>query len=133
LRDILNVTKELPKEECPPMNAISLPAFRRCPHTPTKYEKVFEVPDIRAHMEWSLIGTRGTVSPLHVDSDGLGTVVVILDGSKYWIVATQFGESHIICSIDSLGPNWNPYFVNEGNNAKRFRFEGIHLQKGDML
>lgn len=132
------------------MNAISLPAFRRCPHTPskftslashevaqsrvpTKYEKVFEVPDIRAHMEWSLIGTRGTVSPLHVDSDGLGTVVVILDGSKYWIVATQFGESHIICSIDSLGPNWNPYFVNEGNNAKRFRFEGIHLQKGDML
>jgi hypothetical protein len=72
--------------------------------------EVFKVPDIRVHMEWSLIGTRGTVSPLHVESDGLGTVVVILDGSKYWIVATRFGESHIICSIDSLGPNWNPFF-----------------------
>jgi len=84
-------------------------------------------------MEWSLIGTRGTVSPLHADSDGLGTAVVVLHGSKYWIVITRFGEHDIICSFDSLGPNWNPYLVNEDGVANRFRFEGVHLQKGDML
>jgi len=84
-------------------------------------------------MEWSLIGTKGTVSPLHADSDGLGTAIVVLKGSKYWIAVTRFGEHDIISSFDSLGPAWNPYFVNDGNNADRFRFEGVHLQKGDML
>jgi hypothetical protein len=68
-----------------------------------------------------------------MDSEGLGTVVVVLDGSKYWIVGTPLGKHHIICSVDSLGPSWNPYLINDGDNDKRFRFEGIHLQKGDML
>jgi hypothetical protein len=43
------------------------------------------------------------------------------------------GERDTICSVDSLGPGWNPYFVNDGDNVKHFRFEGVHLQKGDML
>jgi hypothetical protein len=84
-------------------------------------------------MEWSLIGGKGAVSPFHVDSVGLGTVVVVLEGSKYWIVATQMGGRDTICSVDSLGPHWNPYFINEADNVKHFRFEGVHLQKGDML
>lgn len=80
-----------------------------------------------------MIGTKGAVSPIHVDSDGLGTVVAILEGSKYWIVMTQFGEEDGLCSVDSLGPSWNPYLINDGNKADQFRFEGVHLQKGDML
>jgi hypothetical protein len=84
-------------------------------------------------MEWSLIGGRGSVSPFHIDSEGFGTVVVVLEGSKYWVTATRLGESDKICSVDSLGPGWTPYFVNDGDNASRFRFEGVHLQKGDML
>ena len=68
-----------------------------------------------------------------MDSEGLGTVVVVLEGSKYWIVATRYGDEEMICSVDSLGPSWNPYFINAGDNADRFRFEGVHLQKGDML
>ena len=84
-------------------------------------------------MEWSLIGGRGAISPFHMDSVGFGTVVVVLEGSKYWIVVTKMGEHDTICSVDSLGPDWNPYFINDGNNVERFRFEGVHLQKGDML
>ena len=84
-------------------------------------------------MEWSLIGSKGSISPFHVDSAGLGTVVVVLEGSKYWIVMTRMGDDEIISSVDSLGPRWNPYFVNDEDNIKRFRFEGVHLQKGDML
>lgn len=84
-------------------------------------------------MEWSLIGGRGAISPFHIDSEGFGTVVVVLEGSKYWIMATKMGESDMISSVDSLGPTWTPYCLNDGDNANRFRFEGVHLQKGDML
>ena len=68
-----------------------------------------------------------------MDSCGLGTVVVVVEGRKYWIVATGMGEHDTIRSVDSLGPNWNPYLINDGDNVKHFRFEGVHLQKGDML
>ena len=150
MRDIHKVATSLSEEECPPINALLLPASRRNLNVPTQYgsvashevaqsrlpsnyEKVFEVPDLRSHLEWSLVATRGTISPLHVDSEGLGTVVVVLEGSKYWIIGTLLGESHIICSINSLGATWNSYSINDKDNAKRFRFEAVHLQKGDML
>jgi hypothetical protein len=100
---------------------------------PSDYETKFEVPDVKSHMEWSLIGGKGAISPFHVDSDGFGTAVVVLEGSKYWIVATRFGDDENICSVDSIGPAWDPYFINEGDNVNRFRFEAVHLQKGDML
>jgi hypothetical protein len=150
LRDLHKITTTLSNEECPPLNAISLPSRHRNVYIPPQfgsvashevaqsrlpfsYEPAFEVPKIRSLMEWSLIGSKGAISPLHADSVGLGTVVVVLEGSKYWIVVTRMGEHDIICSVDSLGPDWNPYLVNDGDNGKRFRFEGIHLQKGDML
>ena len=99
----------------------------------TSYEMKFEVPNVKSQMEWSLIGGRGAISPFHADSDGLGTVVVVLEGSKYWILETRLGEHDEICSNDSFGPGWNPYVLNEGDNAERFHFEGVHLQKGNML
>ena len=55
---------------------------------PTQYETVFNIPDIKPQMEWSLIGSRGAISPLHTDSDGLGTLIIVLNGSKYWILMT---------------------------------------------
>lgn len=144
------MTMTLTSAECPPLNAISLLSHRRNLYVPCQfgsiashevaqsrlpsdYETKFEVPDITSHMEWSLIGGKGAISPFHVDSDGFGTVVVVLEGSKYWIVATRFGDDENICSVDSLGPAWNPYVVNEGDKVNRFRFEAVHLQKGDML
>lgn len=150
LRDLHKITTTLSSEECPPLNAISLPAHRRNLYVPPQfgsvashevaqsrlppdYETTFEVPDMKSQMEWSLVGGKGTISPFHIDSVGLGTVVVVLEGSKYWILITELGEHHIIHSVDSLGPGWNPYFINDGDNIKRFRFEGVHLQKGDML
>ena len=150
LRELFNITQTFSNDECPPLNAISLPSYGGHLYPPPQfsclasheaaksrvapgYTHIFDVPDVKHQMEWSLIGTRGTISPLHADSEGLGTAVVILDGSKYWIVVTQFGEHKIICSVDSLGPAWDPYLINKGDNANRFRFEGVHLQKGDML
>lgn len=150
LREFHSMTTTLSKEDCPPLNAISLPAYRRNLYIPpqfgsiashevaqsrlpSNYATVFDVPDVKSKMEWSLVGGKGSISPFHVDPEGFGTVVVVLEGSKYWILATRLGDDDIICSVDSLGPKWNPYFVNEGDNVNRFRFEAIHLQKGDML
>jgi hypothetical protein len=100
---------------------------------PSDYRTVFNVPDTKRHTEWSLIGGDGAISPFHVDSEGFGTVVVVLEGSKYWVLATQIGEDRNICSVDSLGPDWDPYHFNVRDNVNRFRFEAVHLTKGDML
>ena len=150
LREFHKITTTLSSEECPPINAISLPANHRNLYVPCQfgsfashevaqsclpsdYETTYQVPNIKSEMEWSLIGGTGAISSFHIDSEGFGTVVAVLEGSKYWIVATRVGEDDNICSVDSLGPDWNPYFINEGDNANHFRFEAVHLQKGDML
>ena len=150
LREFHMMTTTLSNEDCPPLNAISLPSYQRNLYIPCQfgsfashevarsrlpslYETRFKVPDTKSYMEWSLIGSKGAISPFHVDSEGFGTVIVVLEGSKYWIVATRLGESDGICSVDSLGPKWSPYLINDGDNANHFRFEGVHLQKGDML
>ena len=150
LREFHKMVTTLSSEDCPPINAISLPAYHRNLHIPcqfgslashevaesripSRYETAFQVPNVKSQMEWSLIGGTGAISPFHMDSDGFGTVVTVLEGSKYWIVATRFGEYDTVCSVDSLGPDWSPYFINEGDNANHFSFEAVHLQKGDML
>ena len=150
LRELHTMTTTLSNDDCPPLNAISLPVHPRnlfipCQfgsvashevaqsRVPSNYEARFEVSGVKSLMEWCLIGGRGAISPFHVDCDGLGTVVVVLEGSKYWILATRLGDQDTLSSFDSLGPRWNPYLVNDGDNANRFRFEAVHLQKGDML
>lgn len=150
LRQFHGITTSLSSEDCPPINAISLPAYQRNLHipcqfgsmashevaqsrVPSDYGTVFDTPDTKPYTEWSLIGGHGAISPFHVDPEGFGTVVVVLEGSKYWILATRIGENDNICSVDSLGPDWDPYFVNNGENVNRFRFEAVHLTKGDML
>lgn len=150
LRDLYEITTTFPNDICPPLNAISLPAaFRNLlipskwecvashelaqSRVPASYETVFDVPRIRELTEWSLIGGRDAISSLHIDAGGFGTVVVVLEGSKYWIIATRIGEDEDISSVDALGPNWHPYTLNEGDNISRYRFEAVHLQKGDMM
>ena len=100
---------------------------------PSAYEKTFNVRALRSKLEWSLIGGKGAVSPFHVDLDGLGTVVLVLEGTKYWVVVTRLGDEDSICNVDSLGPEWHPYRINEGVHMDYFRFEAVHLQKGNML
>lgn len=150
LREFHAMTTALSAEECPPLNAISLPVHPRnlfipCQYgslashevaqsrVPPAYETTFQVSGTKALMEWCLVGGRGAISPFHIDSDGLGSAVVVLEGGKYWILATRLKDEEIISSANSLGPGWNPYFVDEGKNIDDFRFEAVHLQKGDML
>jgi hypothetical protein len=66
---------------------------------------LFNVPGTRKLMEWLLIGGKDAISSMHVNAEGFTTLVLVLEGSKYWIVATQIGDNEDICSIDSLDPN----------------------------
>ena len=66
-----------------------------------------------------------------MDSDGLGTAVVVLEGTKYWIIATPTEE--IRYKANTLPSDWHPYYINDGQKMDGFRFEAVHLQKGDML
>lgn len=150
LREFFHITTTFPSDTCPPLNAISLPAAFRNLLVPSKWEcigshevaqsrvpasytTVFDVPDIRRLTEWSLIGGKDAISSMHIDAEGFATVIVVLEGSKYWIIATRLGDNEDICSVDCLGANWDPYLVNEGQNLSHFRFEAVHLRKGDML
>ena len=150
MRELHSLTMSESSEDWPPLNAISLPAYRRNLYIPCQfgslashevaqsrvpfsYERCFQVPDIKSLMEWSLVGSKGAISQFHIDADGMGTAIVVLEGSKYWIVATRLGDDEMISSVDSLGPSWDPYFINELDGIDRFRFEAVHLQKGDML
>jgi hypothetical protein len=100
---------------------------------PSSYAGIFDVPDMKPHTEWSLIDGKGSISPFYVDSEGLATVVVVLEDSKYWVVATQIKDAESIYLVDSLGPIWDPYIFNVEDNADRFHFKAIYLRKGDML
>ena len=150
LRELYEITTTLPVDRCPPLNAIALPsAFRNLlvpskwdciashelaqSRVPASYATLFDIPHTREHTEWSLIGGKDAISSMHIDAEGFGTLVLVLEGSKYWIVATQIGDDEDICSVDSLGPNWDPYIINQENDLSRYRFEAVHLQKGDML
>jgi hypothetical protein len=104
-----------------PLNAISLPAGS------------FDIPETRELTEWLLIGGQDAISSMHVDAECFATLVLVLEESKYWIVVTQIGDNEDICSIDSHGPNWDPYYINEGSNDGCYQFEVVHLQKGDMM
>lgn len=80
-----------------------------------------------------MIGGKDAISSMHIDSEGFGTLILVLEGSKYWIIATRIGDNEDISSVDCLGPNWDPYVFNQGEKLSRYRFEAVHLQKGDML
>jgi hypothetical protein len=150
LREFHKMTTPDSNERFPPLNALSLPANHRnltvpCQfgslashevaqsRVPSAYEAAFDVPNLRSKMEWSLVGGEGAISPFHLDSDGLCTVVLVLEGSKYWIMATRLREHDSISNVDCLGPDWDPYYLNDGANIGHYRFEAVHLVKGDML
>ena len=83
---------------------------------PASYATLFNVPQTRELTEWSLTGGKDAISSMHVDTEGFAMLVLVLEGSKYWVVVTQIGDDEDICSLDSLGPNWNPYLINEESN-----------------
>jgi hypothetical protein len=83
-------------------------------HVPASYVTLFDVPGTRELTEWSLIGGKDAISSMHVDTEGFATSVLVLEGSKYWIIATQIGDHEDIAPLTLLAPTGIPTTLMRG-------------------
>ena len=74
---------------------------------------------------------KHATSQLHIDSQGLATVVDMLCGKKYWVVARtkQKGQVGDLESIRGLWKAWDP----SSNGGDRFDLEAVLLSPGSLL
>ena len=90
------------------------------------HEAVYPTPDMR----WGLAATKGARHWIHVDSDGLGTIVDVLCGGRWWLLftpsknfdLTNFGDiDHFFFDFDVTNPpdHWD--------------VEAVYLQPGVRL
>ena len=77
------------------------------------------------HLRWSLAATKDAFHPWHIDSDGYGTFVDVMTGSKWWIVARPKSSE----KVDIF--NTTTAFLEDGPD--RFEVEAILLLPGSKL
>ena len=83
-------------------------------------------------MRWALVSTSGTYSPWHIDCDGLGMVIEVKEGSKWWIIARpKPGESlqQLLSRIEAFIDVFDPRV----SNADLWDCEAILLTPGTRL
>lgn len=91
-------------------------------------KKAIPIEDIR----WGLAATTGAFHHWHVDSDGFGTFIDLIAGSKWWIVARPIGD---LKHDWSTGTSWlkNKAFDLDRDGKGMFDVEAILLQPGSRL
>ena len=78
------------------------------------------------HLRWNLAATKDAFHPWHIDSDGYGTFVSVMSGSKWWIVARPKNR----LNIDIF--NTTSCFLSDEIQDK-VEAEAILLQPGSQL
>ena len=78
------------------------------------------------HLRWNLAATKDAFHPWHLDSDGYGTFVNVISGSKWWIVA----RPKSCLDVDVF--NTTPCFLTDGGEDQ-FEVEAILLLPGSRL
>ena len=78
------------------------------------------------HLRWSLAATKDAFHVWHIDSDGYGTFVEVVAGSKWWIVACP--KSNL--DIDIF--NSTSCFIDDASEDQ-FEIEAILLLPGSQL
>lgn len=97
-----------------------MPTWDQAKHFPT------------GHFRWGLAATAGAFHTFHVDSNGLGTYISPVEGSKWWIVARPIGSlDH--STFEDVGFFLNKSFSVNGNGAGVFALEAILLEPGTTL
>lgn len=81
-------------------------------------------------MRWAIAATANTITWLHIDSDGLGTIIMVINGMKVWIVLRAL-------------PNWSfadinfflrrEFQLDRALNGDYFGLEAIVLTPGTRL
>ncbi len=84
------------------------------------------------HLRWSLAATQGAFHHWHIDSDGYGTFVKVITGSKWWIVARP--KDGLDVDIFNTTSIWlDKEFDLDKTGEKLFDVEAILLQPGSEL
>lgn len=78
------------------------------------------------HLRWSLAATKDAFHVWHIDSDGYGTFVNVISGSKWWIVARPKNRQN----LDVF--NTSTIFLNK-ENLNELDVEAILLLPGSEL
>ena len=83
---------------------------------------------------WATAGTRDATSWLHIDDHGLVTIITVVTGSKYWVIARpkrgcNKGSDGDMGSSNAFGGGWEPHLACDD----LWDHEGILLEAGDIL
>lgn len=78
------------------------------------------------HLRWNLAATKDAFHRWHIDSDGYGTFVSVMSGSKWWMVARPKTRQNIDLFNTTL-----PFVSNDGED--KIEVEAILLQPGSKL
>ena len=78
------------------------------------------------HLRWNLAATKDAYHDWHIDSDGYGTFVNVMAGSKWWIVARPKNS----LGIDTF--NSTSCFIDDASEDK-IEAEAILLLPGSQL
>ena len=78
------------------------------------------------HLRWNLAATKDSFHGWHIDSDGYGTFVNVISGSKWWIVARPKNRHNIDAFNNTLA------FL-DGLSPDDIETEAILLQPGSEL
>jgi len=87
-------------------------------------------------LSWGLAATEGATSWVHMDDDGLATVIVVKTGVKWWVVLKPRKDSSGDVLSGDLGTSkayplsWS---VEETSGKNNFDAEGVLLPAGSVL
>jgi hypothetical protein len=86
-------------------------------------------------LKWSILATAGATSWIHIDANGLATLIYMSAGRKYWLVGKQkrewYGKKNLgdIGAMEAFGKDWAP----DGDGIENFEWEGVLLEPGHSL
>lgn len=86
-------------------------------------------------MLWATAATQSATTWGHIDDHGLGTIVKIKTGRKYWVVMCPKpnpappGSDGDMGSINAFPSAWQP----SGSSVELWDHEAILLEAGDIL
>ncbi len=79
---------------------------------------------------WSLVSTRGAITYIHSDSQGVGTAVRVLTGRKLWYIFRRIYTKPNDSRTDEYLQEWEPGFIPD---PKDWDAEVVLLELGTIL
>ncbi|EIN09208.1 hypothetical protein PUNSTDRAFT_44612 [Punctularia strigosozonata HHB-11173 SS5] len=88
--------------------------------------KAFPYDDV----SWALVGLADVSTWPHIDAEGAGTMVIVVQGLKLWCMAKPVDpQDDCYDTIDAFAPNYDP----ANASLDRYKWEAVLLGPGDCL